>query len=120
MRGAVRVSVNVAIEAGDATMRARAAAVFRIVELLLWKRSDQQTQALDLLGVQNPVEELIRIGDRYQFPLRDIAQVRPRGQIDCWREFRQHMIRKIEVEIEASKVALLLFLDFVNVELREN
>jgi hypothetical protein len=59
--GAVGVPVGVAIEAGHAARRQFAAAVFRLVELLLWKGGDEQAKALQVLRVQDPVERLSSI-----------------------------------------------------------
>src|SRR5262245_49676892 len=51
MRARVRMAIRVAVETGDATAGARGAPVLSLVELLLRERSEQQTQALQLLGI---------------------------------------------------------------------
>ena len=79
------------------------AAVFGLVELLLGERRDQQPQALELLGVQNAVEELVEVVDGHQLALGDIAQVGPRGQKDGRRELGQEVVGQVEVEVEARR-----------------
>src|SRR6185369_10625317 len=59
--GAVGVAVGVAIEAGYTTADVLAAAIFRLVELLLRKRRQQEAQTFDLLGVEQAVKELIEV-----------------------------------------------------------
>ena len=49
MRGAVGVSVRVAVETGDAAVRAFGTAILGLIELLLRERRDQQAEALELL-----------------------------------------------------------------------
>ena len=73
-----------------------------------------------LLGVQDAVEQLEEVLDRDQLALRDVAEVRPRGQEDGRRELGQEVLGDVEVEVEARQVALLLPLDLVDVELRED
>ena len=46
-----------------------------------------------------------------------VAQVWPSGQKDWWGKFRQKMIRQIKVEVEASKVAIFLFFDLIDLKL---
>ena len=66
-----------------------------------------------------PLKSLEEILDRDKLALRNIAQIGPRRQKDRRRKLRQKVIRQIEVEIEAGEVAVFLFLDFVNMKLRE-
>ncbi len=94
--------------------------VLRLVELLLRERSHQEAQPLDLLRVEDPVEELVEVLDRHQLALRDVPQVGPGGEEDRRRELGKEVLGDVEVEIEAGEVALLLLLDFVDVELRED
>jgi len=102
MRGAVGVPVHVAIETGNAAARAFGTAVLGLIELLLRERRHQQAQSLELLGIQNPLEQSILVVDCHQFALGDIAQIRPRGQVNGWRKFRHEMVRQIKIEIETG------------------
>src|SRR5260370_25973163 len=120
MECAVGTAVRVAIEAGDSAARLHRTTIVRLIKLLLRKGSEQQPQPFDLLRIQNSVEQIIEIVDRYQFSLGNIAEVRPRGQINCGRELGKEVLRKIEVEIEPGKVTLLLFQQFLDFEVREN
>ena len=56
------------------------------VELLLRELRHQQTQALQVLGVQDAGEDLLEVVDGHDLALRDVAQVGPRGQEDGRRE----------------------------------
>ena len=85
VRGAVGVSIHVAVEAGHARARLQGPPVVRGVELLLRERRHQQPQALQLLGVQEPVEKLEVVGQRDHLALRDVAQVGTRRE-DRWPE----------------------------------
>jgi hypothetical protein len=49
---AVRMAVSMAVETGDAAACVLRAAVFRLVELLLWKRRQEQAEPLDLLRIE--------------------------------------------------------------------
>jgi hypothetical protein len=63
----------VAIEAGDATVRALRPAILGLVELLLRKRRHEQPQSLDLLGIEDAVEQLEEVVDRDELALRFVA-----------------------------------------------
>ena len=119
VRGRVRVAVGVAVEAGDALRRRQGAPVVGGIELRLGKRRHQQPQAFELLGIQDVLEQLVEVGQRDQLALRDVAQVRPRGQVDRRGKLRQQVLRQVEVEVEARQVALGLLLGFVDELLRE-
>src|ERR1039458_7360741 len=101
MRGAVRVPIHVAIEAGDAAVRAFATAVLGLIELLLRERRYEQAQPLYLLRVHNSVEQFVVVVNRHHFALGDVAQIRSRGQIDGRRKLRHDVVGQIEIEIEA-------------------
>ena len=113
------VAVGMAVETRDAAMRFLRAPVAGHVELLLRKRREQQAQAVELLRIQDAVEKIHEIVDRHALALRHIAEVGPRGEKDGRGKFRQEMIGQIEVEIEARQVALLLFLQLLDLELRK-
>ncbi len=96
------MSVGVAIKTSHALRCLQATPVIRGIELLLRERGDQQTQTLDLLGIENIFEQFIEVGQRHQFALRNITQIQPSRQIDGSRKFGQKMVRHVEVEIEAG------------------
>ncbi len=98
-----RVAVDVAIEAGHALHadRLRRLAVGGGVELLLRELRHQQTQALQVLGVEDAGEDLLEVVHRHDFALRDVAQVGPRGQVDGRRELGQEVLGQVEIEVEA-------------------
>ena len=52
------------------------------------KRAQEQPQPLELLGIQDPVEQLVIILERHLLALRDVAQVGPGRQVDRRRETR--------------------------------
>ena len=54
--GAVGMAVDVAIEAGHAPAGLHGAAIVRGIELLLRQRRQQQPQAFQLLGIEDPLE----------------------------------------------------------------
>src|ERR1039457_2070188 len=85
-------AVHVAIETGDAAARAFGTAVLGLIELLLRGRRHQEAESPELLRIQNSVEQFIVVVDCHQFALGDIAQIRPRGQINGWRKFRHDMV----------------------------
>src|SRR6266481_9593651 len=118
--GSIRVAVRVAIETRDAAARPLGAPILGLVELLLGERRQQQADALDLLGVQYAVQNLVVVVDREQLTLRDVAEIRPRREIDGRRKLRQKRVRQVEVEVEPREVAALLPLDLVDVELGEH
>src|SRR5258708_38792340 len=120
MECAVGTAVRVTIEAGDSATRLHGTTIVRLIELLLRKWSEQQPQPFDLFRIQNSVKEIIVIVDRDQFSLGNVAEVRPCGQINCGRELGKKVFWNVEVEIEAGKVTLLLFQQFLNFEVREN
>ena len=116
MAGPVRVAVLMTVEAGDAQARVLAPPIRRRVELLLGERREQETQPFELLGVQDPVEEAVVVVRRHQLPLGDVAQVRPRGQVDRRRELGQEAVGQVEVEVEAGQVPARLLLDLIDEE----
>ena len=67
-------------------------AVGRGVELLLRELRDQEPHALQVLGVEDPREDLLEVLDRHHLPLRDVAQVGPRGQVDRRRELGEEVL----------------------------
>src|SRR5207249_2806325 len=73
-----------------------------------------------LFGVQNAVEQFLKVVDRHQLPLGDIAQVGASRQVDGRRKSREEMLGQIEVQIKAGQIAVVLFLHQVDMELREH
>ena len=61
VRRGVGVAVGVAVEAGHALVGLERAAVVGGVELLLRERRDQQPQALELLGIEDVLEQLVEV-----------------------------------------------------------
>src|SRR3970282_873486 len=108
MSGAVSVAVRMAIEAGNAEARFFAAPVIGEVELLLRKLAHEQAKTFELLRIQDAVEELEEILRRHELPLRHVAELRTRRQVDRRREFREEVLRNIELHVESIQVALLL------------
>src|SRR5438067_10055585 len=91
VRGAVGVPVVMAIETRDPAAGFDRSAIAGLIELLLRKGRDQQSQAFELLRIQDTVEEIKEVIDRDQFALGNIAQIGPVSQINRRREFRQEM-----------------------------
>src|ERR1700687_5309645 len=120
MERPVCTTVRVTITAGHTPARLFRTPVICLIELLLRERREQQSESLDLFGIENPVEELVEVINRDQLSFCNVAQIGTRRQIDGGREFRKKMFGKIEVQVEASQVALLLFYHFLNLELRED
>src|ERR1700733_1150401 len=89
MRRLVGMAIRMAIEAGCAAARQLGATVLGLVELLLRKRCDQKTQALQLLRGDDTVEQLVVILDGDELALRDVAEVRALVEVDRRRELRQ-------------------------------
>ena len=102
MGGGIRVAIDVTFKTHHTATRTLRAAVFGLVELLLRERGHQQPQALQLLGVEDAVEQLVEVGDGHQLALRHIAQVGPGGQKHGRRELGQEVVRQIEIEVEAG------------------
>src|SRR5690606_16035835 len=92
VRGCVSVAVRVTVEAGHAEMGPLTAPVVRHVELLLRERRHEQAQALELLRVEDAVEELKEVLRRDELPLRDVAELGPRREVDRGRELGQEML----------------------------
>src|SRR5260370_8295386 len=93
----IRMAVGVAVEACDATARARRSPVLGLIELLLREGRKEQTQTFDLLGIEDAIEQLVIILDGDEFSLQYVAEVRPRGQVARPPEFRQHLTRQINI-----------------------
>jgi len=115
VRGGVGVSVDVAVEAGDPQTGLQTAPIRGGVELLLGKRSDQQPQAFELFRVQEAIEQPVVVGDGHDLPLRHVAQVGSRRQVDRRGKLRQKMLGQVEVQVEARQITALLTLDLVDV-----
>src|SRR5690349_12140999 len=98
----VRVAVRVTVETSYTAARPLRASVFGLVELLLRKRCEQQTQTLKLLGVQNPVEKFVVIFDGDKLALRNIPEVRPGRQVDRGRKFRKKVIGQVKFDVETG------------------
>ena len=86
MRGPIRMTVRVAIEAGHAPTRQLRPAIFGLIELLLRKWRDQKAQPLELLRIDDAVEQLVIIVDGDEPALRNVAEVGTLVEIYCRRE----------------------------------
>lgn len=82
VRSAICMPVQVAVKTCDAPAGELGTAVFSLIELLLRKRRDKQSETLELLGVQDSVKQFIIIHHGDDLSLRYIAKVRPGCQID--------------------------------------
>jgi hypothetical protein len=58
-----------AIKTGHSPAWLFGAAIFSLVELLLWEGSYQKSQPFKLLWVQDPIEQFIVVIDGHQLPL---------------------------------------------------
>ena len=120
MRRSIGVPVGVAVQAAHAAMRSLRAAIIGGVELLLRKRSHQQTQTFELFGIQDTVEQLEEVIVRHQLAHRNITEIGPRRQVNGRGKLREKMIRHIQVQIEPGQVTRFLFHQFVDVKLGED
>src|SRR4026207_897254 len=84
----VRVAVRMTVETGDATAWTHGATVFRLVELLLRERRDEQPQALELLRIQNPIEQFIIVVEGHEFAMGHVTEVRTCRQVEGRRKLR--------------------------------
>src|SRR5438874_2853362 len=100
MERGVRMAVHVTIQTGDTKSGFFYFAVFRLVELLLWKRRQQQTHPFHLNRRDLSVENLVIVFDRKNLPLRNVAQVGPAGQEHRRRELGSEMVRQVELDVE--------------------
>src|SRR5207253_7102548 len=116
VRRAVRAPVLVAVEAGDAEARTLAAPIGGEVELLLGERRHEQPQSFQLLGIEDPVEELVVVVGRDEATARDVTEIGARRQVDRRGELRKERIGEVEVEVETGEVSTRLLLDLVGVE----
>ena len=104
MRRGIGVAVRMAVEARDTLMRLHAPPVLRHVELLLWKRSDQQAKSLKLFWIENLFEQPLEVVERDELSCRDVSQIRTRHKKYCRRKFWNEVIGKIEIEIEPREI----------------
>jgi hypothetical protein len=80
MRRGVRVTIGVAIQAGHTSAGSLGASVLGLVELLLGEGGDQQAESFQLLGVQEPVEQLVVIVNGHQIAPGHVAEIGAGGQ----------------------------------------
>src|SRR5256885_16258149 len=97
---AVRAAVRVTVEACNTAAGLVGTAIGGLIELLLRERSEQEAESFDLLGIENAVEQVVEVCNGDELSFGDIAQVRPRGQINGWRKLGEKVFGDIEVEIE--------------------
>src|SRR5712672_4813101 len=84
---AIRASIRVTVETRDTAAGLVGTAIGGLIELLLRERSEQQAQSFDLLGVENTVEQVVEVCDGDELSFGDIAEIRPRRQVNGWRKF---------------------------------
>ena len=120
MGAGVRMSVGMTFKAHDATTWAHRAPVLSLVELLLRERSEQQAQALELLGIQDPVEQFVIVLNGHQFTLRHVTEIGPRRQINWRRKLGEEMVGQIKIKVEAGEISPFLLLNLLDVELGEH
>jgi hypothetical protein len=82
------MAIGVTIETRHAQAGPIGAPVLGCIELLLRKLRQQESQALQLLRVDNAIEDLVVVVDRDQPTLGYITQIRARGQVDRWSRVR--------------------------------
>src|SRR5688572_27976548 len=104
VRRSIGMPVGVAVEAGNALMGLEAPSVVRQVELLLRKRRDEQSQAFQLLRVEEIPEEPLEVIQRDELPLGHVAEIWAGHHEDRRRYLRNQMIRQIEIEVEPRQV----------------
>jgi hypothetical protein len=80
MGDGIGMAIDVTLKGRHAATGTLGTAVYRLVKLLLGEGGDQKPQALHLLRVEDPIEELVEIGSRHGLALGHIPQVGPRGQ----------------------------------------
>ena len=114
--GGVAVAVGVAVEAGHAQAGPLGTPVFRLVELLLHEGSQQQSQALDLLGIQDAIKQGVIVVQGNQLSLGDVPQIGSGGKEDGRGKFRQEAVRQIELHVEPGQVSAFLLFGLVNGE----
>src|SRR4029434_1989569 len=100
MAGGIRVAIRVTFKTDHPPTRPFRPAVFRLVELLLRERRHQESQSLQLLGIEDAVEQLEEILNGHQLALRDIAQVRPGGEKHRRRKLGQEVVREVKIEVK--------------------
>ena len=78
-----------AVKACDAPAGKLAAAVFGLIEVLLWERGYEQPQTLQLLGIEYSIEQFITVHNGDDFPVRYIAKVGTGSQVNGRRKLGQ-------------------------------
>src|ERR1700720_3295754 len=84
---AIGAAVRVTIQASHTTAWLVSTAIVGLIKLLLRERTKQQPQSLDLLGIEDAVKQAEKVCNGEQLSFGDIAQIRPRGQINGGRKF---------------------------------
>src|SRR6266403_2465352 len=97
-----------------------AAAIRRLVELLLREGRGQQPQAFQLFGIQDAVEWRVIVASGDHLSLGDISKVGSRGQVNCCGKLWQEVVGYVEIHVEPCQVSSGLLLHFVNYEMRKD
>ena len=77
MKSAVGMAVGMAIQTGDAQTGPVHLSIRGLVELLLWKRREQEPEAFHLDRRQDADHHIEVIVDGEKFPLRHVPQIGP-------------------------------------------
>src|ERR1700688_84431 len=118
--GRVGAAVLMAIKARHSQTRMFAAAIRRLVELLLREWGEQQPQPFQLFGIQDAVEQRVIVAGGDHLSLGDVSEGGSRGQVNCCGKFWKEVVRYVEVYVKTRQVSSRLLLDFINCEMRKD
>ena len=82
--------------------------VGRGIELLLWKLRHQETQAFQLLGIKNAIEQFVEVVDGHHLPRDTSPRSGRRGQVHGGRELGKELVGQVEVDVEPFESGELL------------
>src|ERR1700754_11623 len=109
-----------AIKARHAKTLVRTLSIFRLVEFLLREWRQQKTEPLHLHRGNKADHELVVVLYRQQLPVGDITQLWMTGKENRRWKFGREQSRKVQVDVEASKIAGLLSTNLVDLIVRED
>lgn len=104
----VGMPIDVAIEAGRTSHRLLGDPMLGLIEPGCRKLDDQEPQALELLGSEDPLEQLAKVGLGDFMPARDVAQVRAHGEEQGERELGQVRLGDVEFDVKAPMFGVRL------------
>ncbi len=120
VKGCIGMEVGVAVQTGDSEALVGALAILGLIEFLLGKGGQQQTQSFQLDGSDEPDHERVIVLDGEQLSVGHIAELGMGRQKYGRRKFRREPVGKIEIDIEAAQVALLLAVDLLDLLIRKH